>query len=798
MEPVRLIEIGDPATQVLFETMFKNRNLVPVVGAGFTRGARTAEGAVPDRAGFCQVMLASLREHAGDDADVLSTREFTEIAEYFLNPRFVPAAVSKAILRKHFLGVRLDPRKRAFLDCPWPYVYTLNIDDGIESNSSFKNKVVPNRPIAEMARSLPCVYKVHGDVADELTYDEPSRIIFSTGHYVRSLSTNTSMLTALKTDLTEQNTLFVGCSLSNEIDLLFALAEYHGRFPPGRESIYVTSDVLNRFDIERLASHGVNTVLKVDSYDTFYETIASWGHSAAAASSSVTAALKLSSTGLQRLERSRAPNLAFLLREATPASDSTRHSMVLPAYYARRDIEDAVVASSLSAPLTLLRGRRFSGKTLLLRSLGSAAKAKNVFFVDSDTRASHEIMDSLVSIDNGLLVFDTNSLTPDSAYFLTTKVSQLEQRHTNAVIAVNRTEPDVTGALIRHVGDENDFELDSRLSRRECESANGLLDELGLLRFDHRRTLLENTFATLAKYPEVASTLVSASVLSEREVELLLIVAIADKAYSSVATALSVRSAELFAFCEKLAPVIDIVETARSEVRDTHSRYKVVTNSRTGLALQIREVVKSRGYEWLSMRLTDLVRRLIELPQFSSVAHSMYMFDAVNHVLSHGDAAQNTGFRPVVRKLYEDLQATLSHSPDYWLQRAKAVLRIEDSEDRLLEGIQFAVKCFHEADRQRTTDNAEFLIAQLYGKLCGATNYSDAGHIRLAVSWFAQAIRNYQRNMNYVQSMLDESRRRKGSFDRLCDHLEKPVSDASLLPLKRDVDYLLSVRRSWS
>jgi hypothetical protein len=666
----------------------------------------------------------------------------------------------------------------------------------INSSDEAKNKVVPNRAISDFAKALPCVYKVHGDAADELVYDEPSKIIFSTGQYVRSLTTNMSMLNALKTDLTEQNTLFVGCSLSSEIDLLFALAEYHGGFPEGRSSIYVTRAEPNKFDTAKLAAHGINTTLLVSDYDAFYRQVGVWGTSAAQSTISITKPLMVTSGNVRKLGLDRNLNLSFLLRE--PELHRDRSQIVLPGYLARRDLEDAVLRASNEVPLSLVRGRRYSGRTLLLRSMASSAKARDVYFIDSDTRVSGELLDQLVKTENSLLLFDTNSLTQQTAGSLASSVGRLRECRSNAVVAVNRTEPDVVGALVRHVEDRADFELEPRFSQLECSQLNGQLDAIGLLRFDCRRTLLENTFLTLGNYPEKLSDLSRQHELNEKEVELLLVVAIADKAHSSLATALDLRTEELFAFCEKLAPIIDIVDTPKSELRDTNSRHKIISNSGTGLGIQIRNAINSKGYGWVADRFAAVVNRLIDLPQFSSIGHSMFMFDSINYVLSQGlGKSEGTGYRPVVRSLYENLQPVLNHSPDYWLQRAKAVMSIEDEQGRILDGIGFATKAYKEASRERTIDNAEFLIALLYGKLCSITKYERSEFVKAAIKWFAQAIRNYERNINYVQTMLERSRDRKGYFDQLCDYFEGPISNAALLPMKRDVDFLVSVRRSW-
>lgn len=793
---MQFLNLDDEATGNLLVTMFRQRNLVPILGAGFSKGARTHGAYVPDGGEFTKTMLDHLREHTGHDAESLSEKKFPEVAEYFLNPEFIPTPVAKEVIRKYFTGVTLTGHRKAFLSCPWPYIYTLNIDDAIEVNSNYRQKIVPNRPISDMAKRFACVYKVHGDATDELIYDEPSKIIFSTGQYVRSLMTNQSMLNALKTDLTEQNTLFVGCSLEQEIDLLYALAEYQGPFPEGRRSIFVTRNTPNKFELAKLSAHGVNSVLLVTDYDDFYEKLTKWGRQAALQSESLTTSFHVDSATLRRLGNDRNANLSFLLRE--PIADQSDRIPTLPDFCIRRDMEDEILRATEISPLVLIRGRRFSGKTILLRSLAASAKAKNVYLVDSDMRISDEVLDELCAVGNGLFLFDTNVLTPESAHSLSRRLHTLKQNGSAAIVAVNRTEPDVVGALVRHVSDEADYELDSRLSQRECNLANRQLDALGILRFACNKTILDNTFSHLSKYPSIQSELSRAVDLTEKEFELLLVISIVDKAYSGLATALDIRTSELFALCDRLAPILDITDTTRAELRDTNSRHKVVTNSKIGLALQVHNVIGAKGYQWLSDRFSSVVRRLIALPQFSSIGHSMYMFDAINFVLTQSQSSdKGHGYRPVVRTLYENLQPSLNGSADYWLQRAKAALNLEDDVPRLVDGIGFALKSYHEAERDRTIDNAEFSIALLYGKLCSITKFRESKYVHDAIEWFSRAIRNYHRNPAYVRTMLEGRRHHRSWFDQLCDYLESDISDASLLPRKGEIRYLLSIRTDW-
>lgn len=787
------INLDSDGTTELLRTMFHRRNLVLVCGAGFTRGAKAKAGTVPSAIDLKQIMLGILKDNVGDDALALSTLSFPEIAEHFLNPEFVPTETVKQILTSLFTRVVLPQQQKNFLRCPWPYIYTFNIDDGVESNSEYKTKVLPNRKLAtDFKSTIPCVFKIHGDATEELLYDEPSKIIFSTGQYVRSLTRNQSMLNAIRTDLVENNVMFVGCSLDNEIDLLYALAEYQGMFPEGRRSIYVTTNAPSRFQAAKLKQHGVNTILLVDDYDDFYRRVSKVGQGESDGTEEIASAL-LTPTSISALGQDRRTNQGYLLQDSALADLDK-----VPYYYAQRDIEPALIRATETYPITLLRGRRFSGKTLMLRHITQSARAKNVYMFSSRATVTEETAAGLILVKNGLLIFDANVLSPGVAYTFGKEMQRLEDNGTSIIVAANRTEPDISGTLSRFVPEQADFDLDNRLSPSELSNLNSKLDDLGLLRFEENRSLLDNTFRLIKQYQATTSILTVRRPMSDDEMELMLVIAVADKAHSSLATALGIRADHVFDFCERFAPILDRTETSRSEFRDTGSRFKIIANSKLGLAYQIAHAVKANGYNWLSSRLEAVVGKLLMLPRYRQIANAMFMFDSINYVLTQASTGgERTGFRPVVRQVYESLQPLLNDSPDYWLQRAKATLNVDDDEMSLISGIEFALKAYSEADRTRTMDNAEFSIALLYGKLCAVTKHKNPRYVASAIEWFSRAVQNYHRNPDYVQRIFNETRERRGWFSQLCDHLEGPVTDPLLLPLKGDIQYLITARRGW-
>ena len=121
------------------------------------------------------------------------------------------------------------------------------------------------------------------------------------------------------------------------------------------------------------------------------------------------------------------------------------------------------------------------------------------------------------------------------------------------------------------------------------------------------------------------------------------------------------------------------------------------------------------------------------------------------------------------------------------------MLAIEDDEPALLEGIKFGLKSFHEAERIRTADNAEFTIALLYGKLASKTKYHNAEYVSNAIKWFDQAINNYKRNPKYVQNILEDRLDSKNWFHQLCEHLKYGTTDIQYLNHQPEVRRILGI-----
>ncbi len=141
MNYVSLNEIKDDLLK-----FFKNQNLYPIIGAGFSANCQTSKGVTPSGDMLKAEMLSQMAE-AGTDTSTISSMDLKAIAKYY--KKLVPRNVRTRYLQNNFTHITLPDYAVDFLKIKWKYIYTFNIDTGIEDNSAFKNIILPNKPCDE-------------------------------------------------------------------------------------------------------------------------------------------------------------------------------------------------------------------------------------------------------------------------------------------------------------------------------------------------------------------------------------------------------------------------------------------------------------------------------------------------------------------------------------------------------------------------------------------------------------------------------------------------------------------------
>lgn len=261
MEYCRLEQISEQ-----MEGQLRAGNLYPVLGAGFSANCKSRGGIVPDGKKLKEDFLSQIKEQAVDIENI-KDRDLKQVSKYY--KEMVPRDVRVKYLMDKLTGVSLEKEKKRFLDINWKYVYTFNIDTAIEDNSIYKNVILPNKPgdektIETLGSGL---FKVHGDVVDYCKYKNSECYIFDSKEYARSIDDNKFILNKMKHDFTFNNLIFVGCSLSEELDLLSMNIPDTEMFKASR--YYITSTKPDRFREIDLETYGITHIVLVTSYEDF-------------------------------------------------------------------------------------------------------------------------------------------------------------------------------------------------------------------------------------------------------------------------------------------------------------------------------------------------------------------------------------------------------------------------------------------------------------------------------------------------------------------------------------------------
>ena len=774
--------------------LIKKQVLVPVLGAGFTRGEITYDNIkVPDGAKFKTIMIKELIKHK--DLEVLKSQleayNFNQVSDYFFNEEFVSIENRKKLLRENFLSIKLPYIKKQFLNrVAWPYIYTFNIDNAIEGNSSYI-PVVPYKQLEVNARDAGCVYKIHGDVVHEITYKETSSLIFSESQYIASLMKNASMLNFLRSDLFDNNLIFIGCRLESEIDLMYALSNTVDEYNEGAMRILVTRNIPeNVLEEHHYKKYGINTIIQIDDYNEFYREM-----------NKLITDVEISSTNnknediykinlVTTLQSSKDENLKYLLQNEN--QKISKNTLIKPDFTIERTILHNIFQSIEKNPITVVKGRRFSGKSYLILNIADKYKQKNIYYFPSTMKIDKKTLESLLEQENILILFDSNVLDQELAFFINSSFQEIKDQNNSVLVLCNNMEIDIANTFINlNYNFEFYYELSNRFNQLEITEINQKLSLLGIVEFKGKSTLLDNIYTSKKIYSDKSDTL-NIDDISKKEAQILIILSVFDKVYTPVCVALGMDTREWNAFVEKFTPLLELVETNATE-REQHSRYKIVVNSKVWLIQLLK------AYHWkitqpeILSNIQTIIKTFKNHGQHKLIQQRVMMLDSLNTIMG-----KEEGSYKLMRYIYENLQDQLSDSPDYWLQRAKVIYKLEKyKEDSVVDAIDYAKKAFHDGNRNRTVNNAEFMVALLYGKLCDMQKFQNIDNIVEAITWFENAIKTHEHNKEYVNSMLESKNFKGGTFTKFCNYLETGNKPSTLLEMRNEITRILNYKTTY-
>ncbi len=728
--------------------------------------------------------------------DELNGFSFQELSDIYFREKIVSLDSIKSDVNDCFTRVDItDESKLNFLSVDWPYIYTLNIDDGIE-RAIDGVKVLPYREFSRYNERR-YVYKLHGDAEDVMTAasHEDLRVIFGKADYINSLDKNRHLISSLVNDFCEKNIIFVGCSLSDELDIAYALASPQFTDENIQTArIFITSEIPNSYsDRKKLKSYGITDVIIAD-YSNFYDFVTSIAQSKEQNLPAIEAFQYIDKTE----PFSGKKFTSYLLQSGWNHANN-------PGPVSVRRIVEKDILDKVNDPLVIIWGRRFSGKSTILYRIIDKVRTRKRFIVHSKNSMSIRAFNDIFKVKDAFIAIDSGAIQYNQLKSISRKLDLLRENNTTIILAISKADLNAFGSNF----EEEAIQIQPKFFRDEVQDINRLLDTQGLQRWHNRDSILDNIFR-LGESPIVKKILNSQSRLEERirnictgehgkgdvvepnklEFSLLFYLVTRERIFSLVHRSL-IRNyglgylvdTHIDNFSRRWAPFIECEKTDAVSFRAENSSQVTVCNSYAWVQLAVRLFSEKLGVQKTASFIADLYQSVSPIDQG---AYKIIMFDNLNAIYSPKIQSNRDWCKKMITTVYEELVTYCAQDPDYWLQRAKGIYYLSEREDELRIAIEYCKKSIVER-AVKTGINSKLTKANLLGKLCMVTDYSRDDDISDAIYAYADAIQNRDSNSVYIDRLLKKNREGFGYMQKVCEQASKRIS---LLPKKEDINLI--------
>ena len=667
--------------KVIVKSIIGNK-VVPIIGAGFTAGCEACDGVVPNGQKMKEIMRECIKEHTNVYDDAIDEYSFKDLSDIFFDADEVPVSASLDILKRMFTNVKLPEYKIDFLHC-WKYVYTINIDDAIEYNTGFK-VVLPYTKLRDESikdiKKNGYVVKLHGDAGYEIFCDKGHNIVFSSDQYISSLRhpDNANIINSIYSDYKQKNIVFIGCSLDDEPDLKVIYNEVKNDIH-GSLIMQVRRNAPEGIELKRLKKHGVNAILLVNNYDTFYKELYTELRMEEARAAVSSYKYKNPKTDIISDKN----NILKSISIGRKPFDDKYGIFKIPSLYIERNIAADILRDLDREHFFVIQGRRFSGKTYLINYIIQHAPAYDKFLFPSDISFDDVFIENLLeSAEDSIFIFDSNSITP-AIYSLLLNKKDCVVGCRNKVVIVSNTNEDFLIAKLkaRYYYIKNVFNCD------EVDAFNVQADRLAFVQRKEYQTNLEYSYILLKQQNmDMRDAPKDISQFTLNEQIIIFMLCVFDKVYTHEAIAMHIKVTEVKNFTKEYPLLFEYLDCEPNESYGK-SVTKVVHNSRSILLNLIKEMPKEN--------VLSVIRSIISNLYIYNKEHykAAMMFDTLNQLFSQDGAGY------LIEYIYEGLEEILYREPHFWLQRAKSIYRLfRNNKEKLLVAATYAQKAMSDSD----------------------------------------------------------------------------------------------------
>lgn len=727
-----------------FVTLLKTRSLIPIVGSGFTRLCNCHKGKVPSGSDMKKDMIDSLVSIDFATYDQLKTVNFSKIAYYY--NKNVADEIRKKYLRDNFTEVEITDDRLGFLSVNWKYIYTLNIDDGIENNSKYKTTIAPMRSFSdELINTENCVIKIHGDATEMYKYETGESLsVLGIDQYIRSLKDNKFILNQLQHDYACDNILFIGCSLDDEVDLMKTFLEIpdklsNGVYPEVKHRYYVTDKLPSKMQVCDLESYGIDTIVLVDNYNNFY---ASFLHYDEEANRITPQQIDIHSKIEFEAEVSgKSVNEKYFFK-GKKLYDPKTNKISFPMFFIKRNIYSDLEKSAIQNTITLLCGTRVSGKSYALAYLAYSLHDRIVYYFDSRSNIYKNDFDYLLGKNQVTLVFDTNVLKRDSVKQLINSCDILSSKSIHVVIAINRSDRDILSYVeAQENGNINILNINNKLNDNEFDAINKKLAKIPLIPLQKNNfTILDNLLLCAHQaLKQHQNGIAKIRIRDEYTLAIYIMLATYEKIDDQQLVNLHLINESAAILQGRTEEIEDYYLFPYEKTIYNNSSHRIICNASFWLVSQLSEYAEvemheniiNNSYKYIVQTILD--NSASETKGFKEI-EELIKFDNLNMIFN----SNKKGARATIQNIYASLSEILSNSYQYHHQYAKCLLWSENSSEEILDlALSHAKVALQQVQRDKEKKNIlkkdhplniaeahiRFTISMIYAIVCNNENF---------------------------------------------------------------------------
>ncbi len=769
MEVVSFEDIKDEIKKVM-----KSKKLIPIIGAGFTFGEKAYNGIVPNGDTMKQYMKNELIKEKPHLEEKLQEKSFQEIGKYYV--KFVDKYKRDEYLRNNFTNVVLEKYKELFIRIDWPCIYTLNFDDAIEKCNNYE-VIYPYKEYKENIREkFKCTFKLHGDAKYEIKYNDKN-LIFSREEYIKSLTDNANIRRFFEMDYIGNNIMYIGCSLKDELDLLFSVyrTTQISEFKVNR--YYITNKEFDELELADLEDYNITKVVLIEDYNEFYSEMDKINKSIGEIEIDELEMFK--NIELEKGDMDAEENLKRLLFSINESDKNEKLIYKLPSFYIYRTIADKIIKQLEVKRVHLIIGHRISGKTYLAFNLIDKIKDRDTYFIPSKYNINFNSLEKLINKKRVVIFFDSNTLGSNELDYIIKNKYKLDDNDIYIFILLNTSDKLLLSSFREDDYIDLDFELFNQLKGREVNEINKKLSLKTLPKFGYDVSILDNLYGyqdfCKDNYPQIfaKSELKSTNIpLNEAELITFIMLATNDKLLLSEIKVLGLEI-EISDIINEYNTIIQVDYTLGIE-KGYSLGYKIVPNAKYWILTVLGKFAKVKANRTvIAKAVRKIVNALRKEKEHFETSIQVMLFDTLNDIFP----SEEGGAVGLIHEIYEELGEILHEDNHYLIQRAKSILYLNSTEMKeLRKGALFADtshrnlinekrSCYNKEKIRKienVIEHAVFTKAMLYGRIININNYLNIDDIKKAIENYYEAFSSND-NQIYVKGLIKRTLKNKHS-----------------------------------